>query len=383
MVIGASLAPSYASFTAFRTLQGFFNTAPQVIGLTIVHDIFFFHERTRMINIWAFCVLIGPFLGAFMSSLILSKLAWRPDFGILASMYGLSLLLVILFGDETLFDRTQTEDRPKKGILGKVSLLTGVHGARQIGRPTLASVLRHIAIIQIKPHILLTSGLFLYTFLLFHNPLMPLLAAGSTMILFMWAIGLVTTIPQFLSPPPYNFTSVQIGLLYIAPSIGAVVGEIWGHWFNDFNANRYIRRNAGSYRPENRLWGCYVGFILGPIALILFGQALAHKLHWAVLAVAWVLYAIGQVSATVAITAYCLDTCPKHSAIAAGIINMWRTTGGFCVVYFQIKWVARNGAGTSFGVQAAILVASLASIVAVQLWGKQWRTKYPMPAAEN
>lgn len=364
MVIGASLAPSYASFTAFRTLQGFFNTAPQVIGLTIIHDIFFFHERTRMINIWAFCVLIGPFLGAFMSSLILSKLAWRPDFGILASMYGLSLLLVTLFGDETLYDRTQTEDRPKKGILGKVSLLTGVHGARQTGRPTLASVLWHIAIIQIKPHILLTT-------------------AGSTMILFMWVIGIVTTIPQFLSPAPYLFTSVQIGLLYLAPSIGAVIGEIWGHWFNDFNANRYIRRNAGSYRPENRLWGCYVGFILGPIALILFGQALAHKLHWAVLAVAWVLYTIGQVSAMVAISAYCLDTCPKHSAIAAGIINMWRTTGGFCVVYFQIKWVARNGAGTSFGIQAAILAASFASIVAVQLWGKEWRTKYPMPVAEN
>jgi len=59
--------------------------------------------------------------------------------------------------------------------------------------------------------------------------------------------------------------------------------------FNDFNANRYIRRNAGSYRPKPPL-GCYVALSWDPIALILFGQALAHKLHWAVLAVAWVLY---------------------------------------------------------------------------------------------
>ncbi|OCL03956.1 MFS general substrate transporter [Glonium stellatum] len=364
MVIGSSLAPSYASFTVFRTLQGFFNTAPQVIGLTIIHDIFFFHERTRKINIWAFCVLVGPYLGPFLSSLILSKLSWRSDFGILASIYGLSLLLIIVLSDETLFNRTQNEPRPKKGILGKILLLTGIHGTRQTSRPTLASVLWHIVVIQIKPHILLTTACFM-------------------MLLFMWVIGLVTTVPQFLFPPPYLFTPVQVGLLYLAPSIGSIIGEVWGHWFNDFNANRYIRHNAGSYCPENRLWGCYVSLVFSPVALVLFGQGIAHKLHWIVLAIAWALYTIGQVSATVAISAYLLDTCPKHSAIVSGILNMWRTTGGFCVVYFQLKWVARNGAGTSFGVQAAILAASSVSIVAVQLWGKRWRMKYPMPVADN
>lgn len=37
-VMGAALAPNYASFAAFRTLQGFFNTAPQVVGLSFIHD---------------------------------------------------------------------------------------------------------------------------------------------------------------------------------------------------------------------------------------------------------------------------------------------------------------------------------------------------------
>jgi hypothetical protein len=35
----AAVSPNYGSFTAFRTLQGFVNTAPQVIGLSIVHDL--------------------------------------------------------------------------------------------------------------------------------------------------------------------------------------------------------------------------------------------------------------------------------------------------------------------------------------------------------
>lgn len=38
MVMAAALSPNYACFTAFRALQGFVNSAPQVIGLSIIHD---------------------------------------------------------------------------------------------------------------------------------------------------------------------------------------------------------------------------------------------------------------------------------------------------------------------------------------------------------
>ena len=38
MVMAAALSPDYATFTAFRALQGFVNSAPQVIGLSIIHD---------------------------------------------------------------------------------------------------------------------------------------------------------------------------------------------------------------------------------------------------------------------------------------------------------------------------------------------------------
>lgn len=36
---------------------------------------------------------------------------------------------------------------------------------------------------------------------------------------------------------------------------------------------------------------------------------------------------------------------------------MWRTCGGFSVGYFQAGWIARNGVGTVFGIQAAVVVA--------------------------
>lgn len=40
MVIGATLAPTFHSFVAFRSLQGLFGTVPQVVGLPIIHDMY-------------------------------------------------------------------------------------------------------------------------------------------------------------------------------------------------------------------------------------------------------------------------------------------------------------------------------------------------------
>jgi len=68
----------------------FLNTAPQVIGLTVIHDMFFFQERTRKINLWAFTYLVGPYLGPFIAGFLIQNINWRQDIGVLAAFYGFS-----------------------------------------------------------------------------------------------------------------------------------------------------------------------------------------------------------------------------------------------------------------------------------------------------
>lgn len=60
-----------------------------------------------------------------------------------------------------------------------------------------------------------------------------------------------------------------------------------------------------------------------------------------------------------AITAYALEKYPSHSTTVSAILNMWRTCGGFSVGYFQASWIARNGVGVVFGIQAAVVVAGV------------------------
>ncbi|KAF2429212.1 MFS general substrate transporter [Tothia fuscella] len=365
--IGAYGAQSYAGFTACRTLQGFFGAPPQVIGLSMIHDMFFFHERTRKINIWAFSFLIGPYLGPFISGLVAgAHVDWRNNFGILAGFYGFSVLLIILFGDETLYDREKVHEEPRRtGIAEKISKLTGISGFRDCaGRPSLWQVTKDLFGLLLRPYLLLPTF-------------------GFVTWITMWTIGIVSTISQFVLPPPYHFTHTQLSLLFFAPMIGTLCAEFWGHWFNDFLCNRYIKTHGGKYSPENRLMGVYPAWIIGIAGLIVFGETLQHQLSWVGIAFGWGMNCFSTLGTTVAISAYILDVFPQHAALASAWINAFRTVGGFCVVYFQVKWVTLSGPAVTFGCQAAIVAFFIVSIIATQLMGAKWRIRFPAPATSR
>lgn len=157
--IGAYEASSYAGFTACRTLQGFFGAPPQVIGLSMIHDMFFFHERARKINIWAFSFLIGPYLGPFISAFLAEKLSWRNNFGVLCGFYGFSVLMILAFGDETLYDREKKGEKiTRTGIVERIYRLTGVAGIRDCkGRPSMLEVTKDLFGLLARPYLLLPT----------------------------------------------------------------------------------------------------------------------------------------------------------------------------------------------------------------------------------
>ncbi|KAK7516916.1 major facilitator superfamily domain-containing protein [Phyllosticta citriasiana] len=362
--VGCTVAASYGSFTTMRAFQGLFGAAPQVIGMSMIHDMFFFHERARKINLWAASFLIGPYLGPFFSTLIILKLNWRPDFAVLCGFYILSTIMVILFGDETLFDRTSPAEQKPKTWARHLSLLIGIEGARISGRPGLWTVFKHQCSLLARPHLFFPTAFFV----------MPIT---------MWTIGIVSTITQFVLPPPYEFGYVALAMLYFAPMIGTLAGEVWGHFFNDWLVTRYTKRHDGKHVPENRLNGVYIPVIIGVAGLVLFGETLQHQLHWVGLAFGWAMNCFSTLGAMTAVSAYVLDCFPEHASLGSAWINFWRVIGGFSVAYFQLDWVHLNGPSVTFGCQAAIIAGATASIIATQVWGKRWRNIWPAPPAEN
>lgn len=376
-------AATYNSFTAMRALQGFFGAAPQVIGLSIIHDMFSFEERTRKINIWAASFLVGPYLGPFISSLLLLRLDWRSDFGVLAGFYALSLAMVLVLGDETLFDRQgynplhgggEKNNMPvwlkvpawlNAPTRRRLELLVGIQGYRGRGvRPGLITVFWDLCLLLARPNLFFPTALFV-------TPIT------------MWTIGAVSTIAQFVLPPEpaggYAFSYVGLAMLYWAPMLGTLVAELWGHWFNDELARRYMTR----FGPECRLTAAYPAVTIGVLGLIIFGQTLQHHLSWVGIAFGWAMLCFCTLASMTAVSAYMLDCFPRHAALAAAWINFWRVVGGFSVVYFQHDWVQRSGAAATFGGQAVVIAMAALPVGATQWWGRLWRDRYPAPPDEN
>lgn len=229
MVLGATFSTSYPVFTTFRSLQGLFGTVPQVVGLSIIHDMYDPKDWPRMINIWyvhlkfvstgihltnkrhrATTFLVGPFLGPAIAGylLVASQYRWIVSFGVLTALYGLSTVLVMLFGYETLYHQDETS-HPNNGLsmMKRIYSFIGLNNSNT----------------HLDKRSTLVSESSTLLKLIFRLPL--LLTGITTMINFCWPIGITATVETFLHSPPYLFDEIQAASMRFAGVIGAVSGS--------------------------------------------------------------------------------------------------------------------------------------------------------------
>ncbi|KAK5189460.1 hypothetical protein LTR96_010136 [Exophiala xenobiotica] len=339
VVVGCIYAESWSVFTALRALQGLFGTVPQVIGLPIIHDMYSPREWPRYINIWGTTFLVGPFLFPALAGYILNGTgSWRDAFKVLAGFYGLSTILILAFGRETYYNKATGTQQTNR-----VKAFFGIGNTRLPKSATLSS-----STVNIIKHI--------FT--------LPILLVGiSTMVNFTWPIGITTTIDSFVRAPPYLFGNVADASIRFAGVIGALLGFVFGYFFNEWIYNGSGGRRKATWRSEYRLHG--VWFPIGSMfcGLLTYGFTLNYGKSWVGLAFGWVMVNIGLVGSTVAITAFALEKYPNQAAVVSAIINMWRTCGGFAVGYFQPSWIARDGVAAVFGTQAAVVAVCVILLI--------------------
>jgi len=323
--VGAVYVKTYNGFSLFRALQGFFAAAPQIVGLSIIHDISFFHERARYINTWLFLTLLGPYLGAFTAGMIVERISWRDTFAVLCGFYGFSFIVVVFFAEETLYNARNPW--PKSGgVIERMMFLTGfIGGMQKQGRPTVWQSIKHVAAVILRPYILV-PGKSLFT-ILNDSDLTSHIAFGFVTLMAMWAFVTINTVPQLMKSPPYYFSNQNTAFLYFAPMVGISLAEIWAHWFNDFLCNRYIQKYGGRFKPEHRLWAVYPSWLLGILGLVLLGQSFQQRMQWGAIAIAWGFVAFSTLGTGVAIVTYFLDVLPFYSAATAAWLLFFRSMG--------------------------------------------------------
>lgn len=361
-MIGCTFAPTLKTFTAFRCLNGFFATAPQVTGLFVVTDMYPFHLQARQLNVWTMGFIISPFLSPFAFGFLVARASWRWAYGIGAIYGAIVVALIVLFMEETLYDRHLKEQPARSpGLRYRIETLVGKTGLdmakyRDGWYTAISAPLR----IVWRPHLIAV--------LVFEA------------LVFGFSIGINVTNAVFLgSPPPvgFGFSQFAVAGAYGTPIVAVIIGEIIGRYANEWIMNTGIRRNKGVFEAETRLWACYIAMPLYLCGFLTLGAAFQKKLSVGAIVMGWGIAEVAVMINTVAIYAYCNDCFPRYKGEISALINLARTLGGFSVAYFQVPWATKHGALQTFGVEAAIVMGLFFLIVpAVQIKGKSLRAKY-------
>ncbi|KAI7466622.1 MFS general substrate transporter [Hortaea werneckii] len=319
-------AQSFDSFYNARMLVGFFVGAGQTGGLMWIRDIFFLHEIPRKINIWSGFIIASPYLGPFMASFVVWGLTWRWVYWIYAILNYVGLLLIILFADETFFDRRLPANQ-QPAWRSRPLRLVGVerHGTYNV----IESCCRPFVAIFKLPVLIITVFYFLN---------------------FAWTIGVNATLATWLAKY-YHFDGKQT--------------DLFARW--------YMRRHSGTMHPEARLYIIYFASGIVGLFVLLLGQALQHTWHYMAVAVFDAAQLIGVNIISTAVNAYLGDAYPEAPGEMDTWIVMGRTMGGFMATYIELPWVQSAGPGTALGAQAGITWAALVLVVFLQVWGKTLR----------
>jgi MFS family permease len=177
-------------------------------------------ERARKIGIWAATFIFSPYLGPFLSGIMVEYTTWQNSLWLNTGLIGLGLILVTLFGAETAHRKDPVVDR-STGIVGRVCELVGVSGYRSY-HGGVKRVAHDMALLVTRPHFLCLLGKDLQAHP--RQAHQTLTLPVFYMLSFMWSIGINATLVLFTAPPPpigFGYSNLKISLMYIGPMVSS------------------------------------------------------------------------------------------------------------------------------------------------------------------
>lgn len=279
--IGSALSTSYSGYMAARFFQGFGVSPAATVGLMIIDDLYFEHERGQKVGIWCLAIdiglVIGPLPGGFISAVSVDWPAWLT-----AILFGTVLIMMLFFLPETLFER-HTGTTPRK---------VGFLNFRPLGSQR-----------KVIPWISLSSFLVMFTH--YDVAIAVIYYCWS---FYWWVLTVITLVPAAYAQ--YS-ASVQ-GLLFI----GLIAGTLFAETFlsgglSDRLVARLAASNDGIRKPEYRLWLMYPAALLAFTGITLFGWAIQENYHWIVSQIGLALFAAGIQQSNTMISSYMLDCYPE------------------------------------------------------------------------
>ena len=278
----AAVSSNIAMLIVMRILGGGASASVQAVGAGTVADIWEVKERGRAMGMFYLGPLCGPLLAPIIGGALTQRLGWRSTQWFLAGYGGVLLVFLFFALPETL--------KATRPVLKESEDNTLAAAARPLGVTRTSS--RQVMQGKTKRWIKMAKRIFIdplksIAYLRFPAVLITVYYASITFTaLYMLNISLETT----FSKPPYQFSTIIVGLTYIPNSVGYFLTSLFGGKWTDTimareakRAGRYDAKHKLIYRPEDRMReNAWIAAFLYPGALIWYGWAAQKGVFWVV-----------------------------------------------------------------------------------------------------
>lgn len=384
-IIWAANARSYASIIGARVVQGLgMGMTFSAAGTVSISDVFFVHERARVVGIWSFTILFVNSVTPIISGYVIENLNWRWTFGFLAIYNGIAMLYQFFFVPESGFVRsiasnsiispTPTTESLVEKIINKKDNTSSciipveideISNKRESyystlsiysGRKSSASIIQVLS----RPLLLLQNPIIIWGIL-------------QWCFCYIWVILIGTTSSQMFSSAPYNLSVSQTGVLVgVAPLIGVTIGALTSGVCSDYLVDVLARQNNGVYEPEFRL------FIMVPYAVLVAIGGFTLACEYGnesdiVVAVFIAILFCGVAFGCTGIITYTVDTMDFASGEAFGVMMLFKSIFAFGLLFSITDWFASKGAKNQYCVMSGITVAVALLSVPMYIFGKKNR----------
>ncbi|KAL9588037.1 MAG: hypothetical protein Q9203_003156 [Teloschistes exilis] len=366
----AAVSTNIAMLVITRLLGGGAAASVQTVGAGTIADIWEVKERGKAMGVFYLGPLMGPFLAPIIGGVLAHNLGWRSTQWALV-VYGGFLLFILFFAlPETLKNPVLVIKESAKGT--------------EVSRPTLKKTTSAQVVHQETKFIVKwLKRVFVDPLKIMHYLRFPAVAitvyyASITFgALYLLNISLEDT----FSRPPYNFSTIQVGLTYIPNSVGYILASLFGgKWVDNImarearRANRYDEKGKLIYRPEDRMReNAWIAAFLYPGALLWYGWTVEKGVIWPVPLIANFFFGVGTMLIFGMITTMLTEFMPRRASSGVAINNFVRNTFSCIGAITADPLIGAVGNGWLFTGVGIIALASASVIWAMRRYGPRWR----------
>lgn len=191
------------------------------------------------------------------------------------------------------------------------------------------------------------------------------------------------TLEYGYSHPPYSFSPMLVGLMYIPNSVTYMLASIFGGMWTDHLLLKYKAKH-GEMVPEARIsWNVVTAVITFPISLVIFGWCLDKGEHWETPLVGTALFGYANMMTIGATVSYLVDCLPGKGATGVALNNLVRQLLAAVAVFVTDPMIINMSIGWAFTMLAFIIIGSATTLIILKKYGDYWRENYDLEHLYN